>query len=120
MKYIVGIDEAGRGPLAGPVSVGVVILNPKFNKKLFRGIRDSKKLTEKSREEWFKKAKLWKKEGKLNFKVALISEKIIDKQGIVPAIKIGMEKCLKNHQYKHIEQLKIRKQLLIVLLKYSK
>lgn len=96
MKYIVGVDEAGRGPLAGPVSVGLVILNSKFNKRFFRGIKDSKKLTEKAREEWFQKAKKAKLAGLLDFKVALVSEKVIDKQGIVRAINLGMEKCLKD------------------------
>ena len=49
-----GIDEAGRGPLAGPVVVaGVKIRNAKAAKRLFAGIRDSKKLSAKKREEWF-------------------------------------------------------------------
>ena len=51
---IMGIDEAGRGPLAGPVVVaGVKIRNAKVVKRLFAGIRDSKKLSAKKREEWF-------------------------------------------------------------------
>ncbi|OHA74026.1 MAG: hypothetical protein A3A32_02805 [Candidatus Wildermuthbacteria bacterium RIFCSPLOWO2_01_FULL_48_35] len=51
---IMGIDEAGRGPLAGPVVVaGVKIRNAKAAKRLFAGIRDSKKLSAKKREEWF-------------------------------------------------------------------
>ena len=55
-SYIVGIDETGRGPLAGPVAVGIFVirnnsvLRPK-NKKL--KLKDSKKLTERQREEWF-------------------------------------------------------------------
>jgi len=53
-KAIVGIDEAGRGPLAGPVVVaGVKIRSAKTAKRLFAGIRDSKKLSAKKREEWF-------------------------------------------------------------------
>ena len=45
--YIAGIDEAGRGPWAGPVYAAAVILNKKINKKK---LRDSKKLTKKRRE----------------------------------------------------------------------
>lgn len=57
-KFIIGIDEAGRGPLAGSVYVGVVAL-PKNYKKLFKRtdapkkLADSKKLSEKQREAWF-------------------------------------------------------------------
>jgi len=42
---ILGIDEAGRGPLAGPVSVGVVSIPRSFDKKFFKGVKDSKQLT---------------------------------------------------------------------------
>ena len=47
LKYIAGIDEAGRGPLAGPVVVGVVIMNPD---SFIEGINDSKKISETKRE----------------------------------------------------------------------
>ena len=50
-KYIIGIDEAGRGPLAGPVAVGVCLVPAKFNWKLLPGVGDSKALSEKKREE---------------------------------------------------------------------
>lgn len=94
MKYIVGIDEAGRGPLAGPVAVGVVRIDVDFNKRFFKGIKDSKKLTEKNREVWFELVKKKKREGQIDFAVSLISEKIIDKKGIVYAIQLGINKCL--------------------------
>lgn len=49
-KYICGVDEAGRGPLAGPVCAAAVILPPDT---IIDGVNDSKKLTEKKREELF-------------------------------------------------------------------
>ena len=49
-NYICGIDEAGRGPLAGPVVAGAVIL-PKGKRILY--VNDSKKLSEKKRDELF-------------------------------------------------------------------
>jgi len=55
VKYIIGIDEVGRGPLAGPVVLGVVAIPQNFrlkNKKLGR-LKDSKKLSEAQREKWF-------------------------------------------------------------------
>ena len=94
MKYIVGIDEAGRGPLAGPVSIGAVRINTDFNKQFFKGIKDSKKLTEEKRETWFERLKAEKKNNQIDFAVALISEKIIDRKGIVYALNSGIGKCL--------------------------
>ena len=49
--WIVGIDEAGRGPLAGPLSFGAVAIRPDAE-GLLEGIRDSKQLTERAREKW--------------------------------------------------------------------
>ncbi len=49
-KYICGVDEAGRGPLAGPVCAAAVILPPDT---IIEGVNDSKKLSEKKREELF-------------------------------------------------------------------
>ncbi|MEK7558389.1 MAG: ribonuclease HII [Patescibacteria group bacterium] len=97
-KYFIGIDEAGRGPIAGPVAVGVVAIkiknkNSKF--KIFKGIRDSKQLSEKAREVWFKKISQLKKEKALDFHVSLISEKVIDKKGIVFAVFSGIRLSLK-------------------------
>ncbi len=98
MKYIVGIDEAGRGPLAGPVAVGVCVMQKKFCDKvteIFPHLRDSKKLSEKKREEFFEKMKILKRDGELNFAVALVSAKLIDEKGISYAIRSGIEGCLK-------------------------
>lgn len=54
IQYICGIDEAGRGPLAGPVVVGAVIL-PKDS--MIEGVNDSKKISEKKREKIFEEIK---------------------------------------------------------------
>lgn len=97
-KYIAGIDEAGRGPLAGPVSVGICHVSKNFTRdsyrKIFGLLKDSKKLSEKRREEIFEKIREVAKEGKIKWAVVLVSEKIIDKKGIVEAINIGIRKCL--------------------------
>lgn len=94
MRYIVGIDEAGRGPLAGPVSVGVVCISNNVTLST-RGLTDSKKLSEKEREVWFEKITVWQKEDKLRYAVSLVSNTVIDKKGIVYAVKLGMKQCLK-------------------------
>lgn len=103
-KYIVGIDEVGRGPIAGPVAVGAVCVDMKYAKaqlsrtdfrELFSGIKDSKKLSPEKREEWFAKICLAQKAGVLDFAVTFISAKEIDTKGLAPAIKKALQKSLK-------------------------
>jgi len=89
-KNICGVDEAGRGPLAGPVVVGAVVM-PLENDKIIEGIDDSKKLTEQKREELYDKIV----KTCLAFKVSIISEKVIDKINILNATKKGMEEAVK-------------------------
>ena len=94
MGYVVGIDEAGRGPLAGPVAVGAVSIPLNFNKNFFKSIRDSKKLSSDDRDLWFELALEARKSGVLNFAVSLVSEKVIDRKGISYAIRLGIKRCL--------------------------
>lgn len=94
MAYIVGIDEAGRGPLAGPVAVGAVKISEKFDKRFFKGIKDSKQLTLEERELWFALAHEARKKGELNFAVALVSQTVIDRHGIAYAIRLGIKRVL--------------------------
>lgn len=81
--------------MAGPVAVGAVRIPEKFNKKFFKGIKDSKQLTAEERELWFALAQEARKRGELDFHVSLISEKIIDKHGIAYAIRLGIKRVLK-------------------------
>lgn len=101
VKYIIGIDEAGRGPLAGPVAIGVVMCKSDFNMRPISGVRDSKKLSEKQRAEWFAKLKALKKNNSLDFKVSLIGSQTIDRKGISYAIKKGIASCLKRLKANH-------------------
>jgi ribonuclease HII len=93
MKYVVGIDEVGRGPLAGPVTVCIVMCEEntykilKRNKNLPLAGKDSKKLREKDREKYEKVLKILAKEKKIFFSVNHVSNKIIDKKGISFCIK---------------------------------
>jgi len=83
---IAGIDEAGRGPLAGPVVVAGVILN---NSVHIPGLNDSKKLSEKRREELYRsiteKAVAWE--------VVIIPAAKIDEINILQATLLGMKKA---------------------------
>ena len=94
MKFLIGIDEAGRGPLAGPVSVGAVIVHKNFEWKLLEGVRDSKQLTPLAREEWYEKLSGFKKAGMLDFAVSFSSAAVIDQKGIVFAVQSALVRCL--------------------------
>ena len=85
--YIGGIDEAGRGPLAGPVVVAGVIM-PLDD--IIDGINDSKKLTEKKREKLFEQIM----QKAIDVQVAVIDADKIDEINILNATKLGMLQCI--------------------------
>jgi len=95
MNFIIGIDEAGRGPFAGPVAVGVFVVSKKDVQKVLKNANDSKKLSEKKREEIYKEFEQFKKEKKCFWSVGLSSAKYIDKFGITKAVNTAMAKALK-------------------------
>lgn len=95
-KYLIGIDEVGRGPLAGPVAVGAFVFLDDKSRKLFKGVKESKQLKEARREEWFKKIEEAKKKALIDFSVIFQSEKVIDKKGISFAIRKCLETSLRN------------------------
>lgn len=88
-KLIAGIDEAGRGPLAGPVVCACVIM-PLDEDKLIDGINDSKKLTEKKREELYDKII----ERAIAYSIVEVDERTIDRINILNATKLGMKRAL--------------------------
>lgn len=92
---IVGIDEAGRGPLAGPVALGICMVSRDFDFGVFGVLRDSKKLSEKRREEVFKLMQDLKKQEKMHFAVALVPNTVIDRIGITRAIREGIMGVIK-------------------------
>ena len=98
-QWVIGVDEAGRGPLAGPVAVGVVLAPKGFNiKKAFPGVADSKKLSEKKREEIFALLQPnygGPSSGLVRYVVMFASAKEIDKKGIVVAIRHAVARGLK-------------------------
>ncbi len=90
-KCIVGLDESGRGPLAGPVVASAVRLNSKFELKGFEGLRDSKKLSPRQRESFYKA--LTTNPG-VEWATSKVSEKTIDKINVLEATKKAMKKAL--------------------------
>lgn len=101
MKYVVGVDEAGRGPLAGPVAVGIVRAPEGFDfLATFPGLNDSKKLSEKKREAIFSVLIELAEAKAIQVAVVLKSAKEIDARGIAAAIRNavaeGVAKLLPN------------------------
>lgn len=86
-KLVCGVDEAGRGPLAGPVCAAAVIL-PKGH--IIEGVNDSKKLTEKKREVLYDIIK----EEALDYSIAFASEKEIDEYNILQATYLAMKRAV--------------------------
>lgn len=100
IKYLVGIDEVGRGPIAGPVAVCALGLGPKFTGVNFKNFRDSKKLSPKQRQEWLEKINLEKAKGNIFYKVCLESNKVIDQKGLTFAIKRALHNSLESLKIK--------------------
>ncbi len=86
-KVICGVDEAGRGPLAGPVYAAAVVLPKDF---VIDGINDSKKLSEKKREELFEIIK----EKSVAYSIAFASEREIDNINILNATFLAMKRAV--------------------------
>jgi ribonuclease HII len=93
MRFVLGVDEAGRGPLAGPVAVGVVAVAEDFDiLASFPGVNDSKKLTEKAREKLFLLLEDFVERGMVNYHVELVSANHIDTKGLTHAVRFGVER----------------------------
>jgi ribonuclease HII len=95
-SLIIGIDEVGRGPVAGPVAVCAFLCAPTFFPiaEIDLPMRDSKKLTKIQREKWFEYLKAQKAKGNCDFAVSYVSAEMIDKFGIVKAIQKCLDKSL--------------------------
>ena len=92
LMFILGVDEAGRGPLAGPVAVGTVAVVEGFDFSVFTNLNDSKKLSEKRREAIFLVLQEEIKKGNVRAVVELVSAELIDRGGIAPAVRNAVQK----------------------------
>lgn len=93
LSYVAGIDEAGRGPLAGPVVVACVIM-PKDS--MIEGINDSKKISEKKRETLYEKIL----EEAVSYGVGIINQEEIDEINILQATKKALTEAVKSMEIK--------------------
>lgn len=87
---IIGIDEVGRGPLAGPLCVGACMVARRQKKRferLLAGIKDSKALTEKGRLLWFERVAAAEANGHCRLSTVFVREHSLDKNGLSLALK---------------------------------
>jgi len=99
IQMICGVDEAGRGPLAGPVCAAAVILPPYLE---LPGLNDSKKLTDKRRRELFPVIK----EQAIAYGISMVHHDAVDEINILQATMLAMKNA--------IEQLEVRPQLALI------
>ena len=93
IKYVAGIDEAGRGPLAGPVVVAAVIMKPD---SMIEGINDSKKISEKKREKLYDLIL----DEAISYGIGIVDQKEIDEINILQATKKGLTEAIKQMEIK--------------------
>ena len=89
IEHIAGVDEAGRGPLAGPVVAAAVIFPKEF---FIYGVDDSKKLQARKREELF----IMISQQAVSVGVGIIDHKVIDRINILQATHLAMRRALEN------------------------
>ena len=89
VRKIAGMDEAGRGPLAGPV-VSALVVMPLDDKNLIEGINDSKKLSEKKREELYEIIM----QKAIKVEVQQVDNETIDTINILNATRLAMNNCI--------------------------
>jgi ribonuclease HII len=93
-RNVAGIDEAGRGPLAGPVvACAVIIKNWDIDIELLKNVKDSKKISEKKREFLYEKII---KSSHIEWGIGIVDEKMIDQINIFQATKLAMIDAVKN------------------------
>ena len=101
-RYVIGIDEVGRGAVAGPVAVGAFVLDLKTLDvgKIPTKLQDSKLMTERSREAVFEELSLWQP----GFAVGMVEAREIDSHGIVASLAESAVRALK--QLAEIDEVK--------------
>lgn len=93
LKYIAGIDEAGRGPLAGPVVVGIAIMKPD---SFIEGVNDSKKISEKKRELLYEQIT----NEAIDWSIGIVDQNEIDEINILNATKKALHMAITNLKIK--------------------
>jgi ribonuclease HII len=96
IKFLIGVDEAGRAPLAGPVAVGAAMVKSGFDWSQMPGVRDSKKLSLLAREKIFKQMQEMRRQEKMWFAVSYAPHSLIDQVGITKAVHHALERAVRS------------------------
>ena len=97
-QYIIGIDEVGRGSLAGPLCIGACAAEAdkmRVCRRAFAGVKDCKQLSPAQREKWFAMMQENESVGVIKSATTFVGHKTIDERGIARAIRIGIRRALK-------------------------
>jgi len=97
-KWVVGVDEAGRGPLAGPITLSAFLAPQNLKRKLIKilggKVKDSKQFSPAKRYVMYREFLRLRKKDKIFFCASHVSNKIIDNRGISKATQMGISKSL--------------------------
>jgi len=96
-RMVLGLDEAGRGALVGPVVAAATAVAAARIPKSLKGVKDSKKLNQKQREELYK---ILTKRSDIQWATSKVSEKIIDKINILQSTRLAMKRAVRNLERK--------------------
>lgn len=97
MRYLIGVDEVGRGPIAGPLCVGACLMRAGDRRRVFaslRGVRDSKQLSPEERLRWYARIRMTSERGTLTAVTSFVRERVIDRRGISAALTLATRRCL--------------------------
>ncbi|PJJ71772.1 RNase HII [Diaminobutyricimonas aerilata] len=89
-RYVIGMDEVGRGAIAGPLAIGVCVFDASV-KRMPRGLRDSKMLSEKRREELAPQARKWA----LHSAVGVVGNDEIDRLGLTACLGLAAARAIR-------------------------
>jgi len=98
IRYLIGIDEVGRGPLAGPLCVGACAVEAskmRICRRVLRGAKDCKQLSPAQREQWFSLLKGAESRREVRLMTAFVGQKAIDARGISWALKTAICRVLR-------------------------
>lgn len=94
VRYLIGIDEVGRGPLAGPITLCACRVPRDFDFSRLEKIKDSKKLSAQKRQEWFERLSALRAEGLVSFSLSSVSAEEIDSMGLSHCIRKAVRNIL--------------------------